>query len=64
MVGPLQVLVYVSSFLYMSQAQKVGYRIWKMVHVLLKGSKAGMLVDVQVSWLDLTAHAQSFPGVI
>ena len=45
----------------MSQAQKVGYGIWKMVCALLKGSKAGMPADVQVSQLDMTAHAQSFP---
>ena len=47
--------------IYMSQAWKVGYGIQKMVHVLLKGSKVGMLADTPVSWLDLTAHAQIFP---
>ena len=45
----------------MSQAWKVGYRIQKMVYALLKGSKVGMLVGVQVSQLDSTAHMQSFP---
>ena len=46
----------------MSQAQKGGYGIWKMVCALFKGSEVGMPADVQVSWLDLTLHAQSFPA--
>ena len=45
-----------------SQAQKVGYRIQKIVLALLKGSKAGMPVDAQVSQLDLTLYVQSFPA--
>ena len=44
-----------------SQAWKVGYRIQKTVHVLLKGSKVVMLADVQASQLGLTVHVQSFP---
>ena len=36
--------------------------IWNLQDdALLKGSKAGMLADVQVRQLDLTVHAQSFP---
>ena len=45
----------------MSQELKVGYRIWKMVHALLKGNKAGTPADAQASQLDSTAHTQSFP---
>ena len=57
----MSVCTHIHESVHMSQAWKVGYGIWKMVHALLNGSKAGMLVDAQASQLDLTAHVQSFP---
>ena len=45
----------------MSQALKVGYRIQKMICVLLNRSKTRLLVGMQVSQLDLNMHVQSFP---
>ena len=45
----------------MSQAQKLGYGRYIVVHVWLgKGHRFGMLADVQASQCDSTAHTERF----
>ena len=44
-----------------SQALKVGYGIWKMVHTLSNRIEVGTPVGAQASQLDLNVHVQSFP---
>ena len=49
--------------IYMSKAQKSGYRIDEIVHALLKQLSelmAGMLTDAQAGWCDFTVQAKGF----